>query len=117
MESLLYKSVLWSCTPIVGIPTSVGMTASVLYTMANGVSPVKERFVVLYAHNTFSNSSAHFPLLCSRFFLIMFRMALFVASACPLLCGYDRSKIQLNVISVIELLLLTILKLSSIVCH
>ena len=73
----------------VGRPISVGITAAVPYTIANRFSPIEEYFVVLYAHNTLGNSSAHFPLLCSRFFLIMFRMALFVASAYPLLCGYD----------------------------
>ena len=73
----------------VGRPISVGITTSVPYTIANGVSLVEEHFVVLYAYNTFGNSSAHFPLLCSRLFLIMLSIALFVASTCPLLWGYE----------------------------
>ena len=48
----------------------------------------------------------------------MFKMALFVASACPLLYGYDtEDKIQPDVLSITELLQLTILELSSIFCH
>ena len=66
---------------MVGIPISVGMTASIPYVRAKGDMPVGFRVVVLWANKTPGSSSTHFPLAeCSRFFRAD-RRVLFDASA------------------------------------
>ena len=68
--------------------TSAGMTASASYVRENGVSPVDLLRVVRYAHRTLGNSSTHLPLAPSNLLFNPFTMALLVALAWPLLCGY-----------------------------
>ncbi|GJT97489.1 hypothetical protein Tco_1093007 [Tanacetum coccineum] len=48
-------------TLLVGMPISEGITASVPYARLNGISPFLVLGVVLWAHNTFGNSSTHTP--------------------------------------------------------
>ena len=73
----------------VGKLVSVGITASDPYVMENGVSPIYLVRVIRYIHKIWGNSSTHFPLASSNLFFKSSTMTLFVASACPLSCGYD----------------------------
>ena len=67
---------------------SAGMTASAPYVRENEVFPMDLLGVVRYAHRTLGNSSAYRHLAPSNLFFNPFTMALLVASAWPLLCGY-----------------------------
>ena len=63
------------------------MIASFPYVSQNGVSPVGVLVVVLYAHNTLSNSLGHMPFAPSSQVLMIFSKDWFVTSTCPLTCG------------------------------
>ena len=68
--------------------TSAGITVYAPYVREKGVSPMDLLRVVWYAHKTLGNSSAHLPLEPSNLLFNPFTIALFVASAWPLLCEY-----------------------------
>ena len=74
----------------VGKPIYVGMTASVPYLIENGVSLIDFLGVVWYVHKMWCSLSTHFPFASSSLFFKTSMMTLFVASAWPLLWGYDR---------------------------
>jgi hypothetical protein len=65
-------------------PISTGMTASVPYVSRNGVSPVVECGVVLYAQSTLQSSSTHFFFSSSSLRFSPLKITLLAASACPL---------------------------------
>ncbi|GKA81465.1 reverse transcriptase domain-containing protein [Tanacetum coccineum] len=58
----------------VGMSIFAGMTASIPYARLNGVSPLLVFGVILWAHNTFGNSSAHAPPSCCNLVLIPYIM-------------------------------------------
>ena len=66
---------------MVGIPISVGITASIPYVRANGDMPVGFRLVVLTAHKTPGSSSTHFPLAKRMRFFRADKRVLFDTSA------------------------------------
>ena len=68
--------------------TSTDITASTLYIRENVVSPVYLLGIVQYAHKTLGSSLSYVPLAPSNLFFNLFIIALLVASAWPLLCGY-----------------------------
>ena len=55
---------------VVGKEISIGIIASVQYTIVKGVSPVTVRFVVRYGQRTFGSSSTHLLFGSSSFFLM-----------------------------------------------
>ena len=63
---------------MVGMLILVRMTASAPKASENGVAPVEFFEVVLYDHKTPGSSSAHLPFACSRRFLSVLTMVLFV---------------------------------------
>ena len=73
----------------VGKPVFVEITASDLYVMEKGVLPMDLLGVVRYVHKIWESSSTHFPFVSSSLFFNPSTITLFVASACPLLWGYD----------------------------
>ena len=68
--------------------TLAGMTASTPYIRENWFSPVDLLGVVQYAHKTLGSSSTHQPLAPFNLFFNPPTIALLVASAWLLLCGY-----------------------------
>ena len=64
---------------------SIGITTSAPYAKEYGVSHVDLRRVVLYAYNTFGNSSTHLPFVSSNLFFNLLTITLLVALAWPLL--------------------------------
>ena len=72
----------------VGVRTSASKTASQQYTREKGVWPVEVLGVVRLAHKILGNSSAYLPCWAASLLLIPVMMALLLASACLLACGY-----------------------------
>ena len=71
-------------TLVEGIPISTASTTSDPYTRENGVCLVASLIVVLLAHRMPGSSSSQVPFAPSIFFLMPFRISLFVDSAWPL---------------------------------
>lgn len=68
-------------------PTSIGITASVLYVKLNSVSLVGVLVMVLQAQRTLGSSSGHAPFAPSSQTLMAFSKVRLVTSVCPLAYG------------------------------
>ncbi|GJU84972.1 hypothetical protein Tco_1292518 [Tanacetum coccineum] len=71
----------------VGMPISVGITASVPYVSENGVSPLFDFIVVRWDHRTCESSSIQSLLLSSNLLFIPSPKLLFALSTKPFVCG------------------------------